>query len=183
MLGLAYPGGPRVAALAEKGTPGRFEFPRPMTNRPGLEFSFSGLKTAVRNTLEEERARQLAASGQQDIDEQTRADIARAFEDAVVQTFVIKCRRALQDTGLKSLIIAGGVSANLRLREGLQGMVEKERSRLFYAKPRFCTDNGAMIAYAGCQRLLAGEADGLALDVRPRWPLESLSPLGHGVAC
>jgi N6-L-threonylcarbamoyladenine synthase len=188
MLGLAYPGGPRVAALAEKGTPGRFEFPRPMTNRPGLEFSFSGLKTAVRNTLVEERARQNADHGagnmgEQDIDEQTRADIARAFEDAVVQTFVIKCRRALQATGLKSLIIAGGVSANLRLREGLQGMVEKERSRLFYAKPRFCTDNGAMIAYAGCQRLLAGETEGLALDVRPRWPLESLSPLGQGGTC
>ena len=167
------------------GTPGRFEFPRPMTNRPGLEFSFSGLKTAVRNTLAEERVRQHADHGarnmdEQDIDEQTRADIARAFEDAVVQTFVIKCRRALQATGLKSLIIAGGVSANLRLREGLQGMVEKERSRLFYAKPRFCTDNGAMIAYAGCQRLLAGETEGLALDVRPRWPLESLSPLGQG---
>ena len=188
MLGLAYPGGPRVAALAEKGTPGRFEFPRPMTNRPGLEFSFSGLKTAVRNTLVEERARQNADHGagnmgEQDIDEQTRADIARAFEDAVVHTFVIKCRRALQATGLKSLIIAGGVSANLRLREGLQGMVEKERSRLFYAKPRFCTDNGAMIAYAGCQRLLAGETEGLALDVRPRWPLESLSPLGQGGTC
>jgi len=179
MLGLAYPGGPRVAALAEKGTPGRFEFPRPMINRPGLEFSFSGLKTAVRNTLVEERARQKADTGAQDVDEQTRADIARAFEDAVVQTFVIKCRRALQETGLKALIIAGGVSANVRLREGLQGMVEKERSTLFYARPHLCTDNGAMIAYAGCQRLLAGESDGLALAVRPRWPLSSLAPLGQ----
>jgi len=179
MLGLAYPGGPRVAALAEKGAPGRFDFPRPMTNRPGLEFSFSGLKTHVRNTLAEEREKRHVIAPGQDIDEQMRADIARAFEDAMVQTFVIKCRRALQATGLKSLIIAGGVSANLRLREGLQGMVEKERSRLFYAKPRFCTDNGAMIAYAGCQRLLAGESDGLALDVRPRWPLSSLAPLGY----
>ena len=144
-----------------------------MTNRPGLEFSFSGLKTSVRNTLAEEAAK---AEG---VDERTKADIAFAFEDAVVQTFVIKCRRALQQTGLKTLIIAGGVSANLRLRAGLQSMVEKERSQLFYAKPRFCTDNGAMIAYAGCQRLLAGEQDGLELNVRPRWPLSSLSPLGQ----
>ncbi|MDP1931817.1 MAG: tRNA (adenosine(37)-N6)-threonylcarbamoyltransferase complex transferase subunit TsaD [Gammaproteobacteria bacterium] len=171
MLGLAYPGGPRVAKLAESGTPGRFTFPRPMTNRPGLEFSFSGLKTYVRNTLAEE----LAKTGE--VDDQTKADVAFAFEDAVVQTFVIKCRRALQQTGLKSLIIAGGVSANLRLREGLQAMVEKEKSALFYAKPRFCTDNGAMIAYAGCQRLLAGEFDGLEINVRPRWPLDSLSPI------
>lgn len=173
MLGLAYPGGPRVAKLAELGTPGRFTFPRPMTNRPGLEFSFSGLKTFVRNTLAEEAAKEAG------VDDQTKADIAFAFEDAVVQTFVIKCRRALQQTGLKSLIIAGGVSANLRLRAGLQAMVEKEKSQLFYAKPRFCTDNGAMIAYAGCQRLLAGEHDGLELNVRPRWPLSSLSPLGQ----
>src|SRR5690606_8979772 len=107
MLGLPYPGGPRVAALATSGTSGRLVFPRPMTNRPGLEFSFSGLKTSVRNTLAEHEP----------VDEQTRADIARAFEDAVVQTLVIKCRRALQQTGLRSLVIAGGVSANLRLRE------------------------------------------------------------------
>lgn len=173
MLGLAYPGGPRVAKLAESGTPGRFTFPRPMTNRPGLEFSFSGLKTFVRNTLAAEAAKEGG------VDEQTKADIAFAFEDAVVQTFVIKCRRALQQTGLKTLIIAGGVSANLRLRAGLQTMVEKEKSQLFYAKPRFCTDNGAMIAYAGCQRLLAGEHDGLELNVRPRWPLSSLNPLGQ----
>jgi N6-L-threonylcarbamoyladenine synthase len=177
MLGLAYPGGPRVAALAQSGTPGRFKFPRPMTNRPGLEFSFSGLKTSVRNTLVEVLADR-ADSANREIDQQTKADIAFAFEDAVVQTFVIKCRRALQQTGLKTLIIAGGVSANLRLRAGLQAMVEKEKSQLFYAKPRFCTDNGAMIAYAGCQRLLAGERDGLELDVRPRWPLASLSPIG-----
>lgn len=178
MLGLAYPGGPRVAKLAELGTPGRFTFPRPMTNRPGLEFSFSGLKTFVRNTLAEEVAKQEAGKAGS-VNEQTKADIAFAFEDAVVQTFVIKCRRALQQTGLKSLIIAGGVSANLRLRAGLQAMVEKEKSKLFYAKPRFCTDNGAMIAYAGCQRLLAGERDGLELNVRPRWPLSSLSPIGQ----
>lgn len=173
MLGLPYPGGPRVAALAQSGTPGRFTFPRPMTNRPGLEFSFSGLKTFVRNTLQDQKTK----AGDAEIDDQTKADIALAFEDAVVQTFVIKCRRALQLTGMKTLIIAGGVSANLSLRAGLQAMVEKERSKLFYAKPRFCTDNGAMIAYAGCQRLVAGQQDGLALDVKPRWPLSTLTAI------
>ncbi|MDT8429378.1 MAG: tRNA (adenosine(37)-N6)-threonylcarbamoyltransferase complex transferase subunit TsaD [Pseudomonadales bacterium] len=173
MLGLPYPGGPRVAELATRGVAGRFVFPRPMTNRPGLDFSFSGLKTFVRNTLAQQR--ELAGG---EIDEQTRADIACAFEEAVVATFVIKCRRALQQTGMKTLIIAGGVSANLRLRAGLQEMVEKERSQLFYAKPRFCTDNGAMIAYAGTQRLLAGQHEGLAIVTRPRWPMESLSALG-----
>lgn len=171
MLGLAYPGGPRVAALATKGTPGRFEFPRPMTNRPGLDFSFSGLKTYVRNTLSE------LADEHGQVSEQDKADVARAFEDAVVQTLVIKCRRALKESGLRSLIIAGGVSANQRLRAGLQEMVEAQRSRLYYAQPRFCTDNGAMIAYAGCQRLLAGQQQGLSIQAHPRWPLESLPAL------
>lgn len=168
MLGLAYPGGPRVAALALQGTPGRFEFPRPMVNRPGLDFSFSGLKTAVRNALSD------IGTAQGHLTEQDKADVALAFEEAVVQTLVIKCRRALKESGLKSLVIAGGVSANQRLRAGLQSMVEAQRSRLFYAQPRFCTDNGAMIAYAGCQRLLAGQHEGLAIVAHPRWPLESL---------
>lgn len=171
MLGLPYPGGPHVARLATNGQPGRFEFPRPMVNRPGLDFSFSGLKTYVRNTIAECRADSGA------LGEQTRADIARAFEDAVVSTFVIKCRRALEQTGLRSLIIAGGVSANLRLREGLQAMVDDLGSQLFYAQPRYCTDNGAMIAYAGCQRLLAGQKDDLSIQARPRWPLDSLVPV------
>ncbi len=175
MLELEYPGGPRVAALAREGTAGRYQFPRPMTNRPGLDFSFSGLKTAVRNTLAEAATQAAPAP----VSRQDKADIAFAFEDAVVQTLLIKCRRALQQTGLKSLVIAGGVSANMALRAGLQDMVEKERGQLFYAQPRFCTDNGAMIAYAGCQRLLAGETDSLALDVKARWPLASLPPLGH----
>ncbi len=170
MLGLAYPGGPRVAALAVSGTPGRFTFPRPMTNRPGLDFSFSGLKTAVRNTL----AEQANNGSNLEVDEQTKADVAKAFEEAVVQTLVIKCRRALQQTGMKSLVIAGGVAANKSLRAGLQEMVEKERSQLFYAQNRFCTDNGAMIAYAGCQRLLAGQQDDLSIVTRPRWPMENL---------
>jgi N6-L-threonylcarbamoyladenine synthase len=173
MLGLPYPGGPRVAALAQKGDASRYNFPRPMTNRPGLDFSFSGLKTYVRNTLAAERER----AGVEELDDQTKADVAAAFEDAVVQTFVIKCRRVLRQTGMKTLIIAGGVSANLQLRAGLQKMVEKEQSQLFYAQPRFCTDNGAMIAYAGCQRLLAGEREGLAIKVQPRWPLEQLSAI------
>lgn len=177
MLDLEYPGGPRVAALALEGTPGLYKFPRPMTNRPGLDFSFSGLKTFVRNTL----ADAADAVAPEEVSRQAKADIAFAFEDAVVQTFIIKCRRALQETGLKSLVIAGGVSANLALRAGLQTMVEKERAQLYYAQPRFCTDNGAMIAYAGCQRLVAGESDSLALDVRPRWPLSSLPPLGQSV--
>lgn len=175
MLGLEYPGGPRVAALALEGTPGTYQFPRPMTNRPGLDFSFSGLKTFVRNTL----ADATVTAAPEAVSRQGKADIAFAFEDAVVQTFIIKCRRALQQTGLKALVIAGGVSANLALRAGLQTMVEKERAQLFFAQPRFCTDNGAMIAYAGCQRLVAGEKDSLALDVKPRWPLASLPPLGH----
>jgi N6-L-threonylcarbamoyladenine synthase len=175
MLGLAYPGGPRVAALATQGTPGRFVFPRPMINRPGLEFSFSGLKTAVRNAL-------IELGKQAELTEQDKADVALAFEEAVVQTLVIKCRRALQHSGLKTLIIAGGVSANKRLRASLQEMVDSQRSQLFYAQPKFCTDNGAMIAYAGCQRLLAGQHEGLAIFARPRWPLESLSSLRQRAA-
>lgn len=171
MLGLPYPGGPHVARLATTGTPGRFDFPRPMINRPGLDFSFSGLKTYVRNTIAELRN----ADGT--LAEADKADIARAFEDAVVSTFVIKCRRALEQTGLRSLIIAGGVSANVRLRAGLGEMVAPLGARLFYAQPRYCTDNGAMIAYAGCQRLLAGQQDDLAIQARPRWPLDSLQPL------
>lgn len=175
MLGLAYPGGPRVAALATQGTPERFVFPRPMVNRPGLDFSFSGLKTAVRNTL-------IELGKQAELTEQDKADVALAFEEAVVQTLVIKCRRALQHSGLKTLIIAGGVSANKRLRAALQDMVDSQRSQLFYAQPKFCTDNGAMIAYAGCQRLLAGQYEGLAISAHPRWPLESLSSLHHHAA-
>lgn len=170
LMGLAYPGGPRVAALAESGVPGRFQFTRPMVNRPGLDFSFSGLKTAVRTTVEAHRQ----ADGQ--LDPQTAADIAWAFQEAVVGTFIIKCRRALEHTGLTDLVIAGGVSANQRLRAALSDMVRQQRARLFYAQPRFCTDNGAMIAYAGCQRLLAGEQDDLVIRAHPRWPLTRLQP-------
>ncbi|GGO85232.1 tRNA N6-adenosine threonylcarbamoyltransferase [Marinobacterium nitratireducens] len=171
MLGLDYPGGPEVARLAQQGDVSRFRFPRPMTDRPGLDFSFSGLKTFTLNTANSLRD----ADGR--LDDRSRADIAAAFESAVVDTLAIKCRRALQQTGLRQLIIAGGVSANRRLRERLDEMVRKERAKLFYARPQFCTDNGAMIAYAGCQRLLAGQHSDLAIRVRPRWPMDTLPPL------
>lgn len=167
LMGLNYPGGPEIARLAESGTPGRFTFPRPMTDRPGLDFSFSGLKTFALNTWQNCRAAD-------DQGEQTRADVALAFQQAVVDTLTIKCRRALKQTGLKSLVIAGGVSANQALRESLESMLDEFAGQVFYARPRFCTDNGAMIAYAGCQRLLAGQQDGPAIKVHARWPMESL---------
>ena len=173
MLGLSYPGGPQVARLAEQGDPGRFRFPRPMTDRPGLDFSFSGLKTHTLTAI-----RQLEASG--GLDDQARADVARAFEEAVVDTLVIKCRRALDQTGLKRLVMAGGVSANARLRERLEHECEKRRARAYYPRGRFCTDNGAMIAYVGAQRLLAGEHDEQGvMKAVPRWPMDTLAaPVG-----
>ncbi|MFC3609422.1 tRNA (adenosine(37)-N6)-threonylcarbamoyltransferase complex transferase subunit TsaD [Stutzerimonas tarimensis] len=167
LLGLGYPGGPEIARLALRGTPGRFVFPRPMTDRPGLDFSFSGLKTFALNTWQ-----QCRTAG--DEGEQTRCDIALAFEQAVVATLTIKCRRALKQTGLKQLVIAGGVSANQALRSSLADMLEELGGQVFYARPRFCTDNGAMIAYAGCQRLLAGQHEGPAIGVQARWSMESL---------
>ena len=171
MLDLDYPGGPQVARLAEKGDPKRFRFPRPMTDRPGLDFSFSGLKTFTLNTV--------TANARDDglPDEQTCADIACAFQEAVVDTLVIKCRRALQQTGKKTLVIAGGVSANARLRQQLEKALSKLGAKVFYARHEFCTDNGAMIAYAGTQRLLAGQAEELAVNVRPRWNMELLPPI------
>jgi len=173
MLGLSYPGGPHVARLAESGTPGRFTFPRPMVNRPGLDFSFSGLKTFVLTTVQEHNI-----GGE--VSDQTRADIAHAFQEAVVDTLNIKCRRALQQTGMKALVIAGGVSANTRLREVLGRMAEEAGARLYYPALRHCTDNGAMIAFAGCQRLLAGQRDDLTIHARPRWNMETLPPLEQG---
>jgi N6-L-threonylcarbamoyladenine synthase len=140
-------------------------------DRPGLDFSFSGLKTYTLNTV----AEHALADGLPD--DQTCADIARAFEEAVVGTLVIKCRRALEQTGMKTLVIAGGVSANKRLRAELEAALAKIGARVFYARPEFCTDNGAMIAYAGCQRLLAGQSESLAVQVHARWPLDSLPPL------
>lgn len=168
MLGLDYPGGPRVAALAEHGDPGRMRFPRPMTDRPGLDFSFSGLKTHTLTTI-----RELDRRGQ--LDDQARADVARAFEEAVADTLAIKCRRALEQTGLARLVVAGGVSANVRLRARLEEATSKRGARVYYPRGRFCTDNGAMIAYAGAQRLLAGEQDEIGqMKAVPRWPMDQL---------
>lgn len=171
MLGLDYPGGPAIACLAKQGRAGKFIFPRPMTDRPGLDFSFSGLKTFTRNTIAKQTLDGL-------IEPQVKADIALAFETAVAETLTIKCRRALEQTGYKTLVIAGGVSANLSLRERLQQMIDRESGRkLFYARPEFCTDNGAMIAYVGCQRLMAGQQEDLEIVCRPRWPIEELTPI------
>ncbi|MGH1485779.1 MAG: tRNA (adenosine(37)-N6)-threonylcarbamoyltransferase complex transferase subunit TsaD [Cellvibrionaceae bacterium] len=171
MLDLDYPGGPHIARYAEQGEPGRFTFPRPMVDRPGLDFSFSGLKTFTLNTVAK------YAQGNGLPDEQTCADIAYAFQEAVVDTLVIKCRRALEQEQLKTLIIAGGVSANTRLRERLEAALKKIGAEVFYARHEFCTDNGAMIAYAGCQRLLADQHAEMAVKVTPRWPLDQLAPL------
>ncbi|MDG5499795.1 tRNA (adenosine(37)-N6)-threonylcarbamoyltransferase complex transferase subunit TsaD [Marinobacter sp. BGYM27] len=170
MLGLDYPGGPGIARLAGQGAPGRYRFPRPMTDRPGLDFSFSGLKTFTLNTVN-------AARAEGDLNDQTRADIALAFEVAVVETLTIKCRRALEASGCSRLVVAGGVSANQRLRGALEKMVRKLNAGVFYARPEFCTDNGAMIAYAGCQRLKAGQRDGDRIIAVPRWPMDTLPSL------
>ncbi len=170
MLGLNYPGGPEIARMAEQGVAKRFKLPRPMTDRPGLDFSFSGLKTSTLNAWQKSVA-------QGDDSEQTKADLAHAFQAAVVDTLTIKCRRALEQTGLNTLVIAGGVSANQALRESLESMLKQLGGNVFYARPRFCTDNGAMIAYAGCQRLLAGQREGLEINVRARWPMTELAPL------
>ncbi|MGA7800559.1 MAG: tRNA (adenosine(37)-N6)-threonylcarbamoyltransferase complex transferase subunit TsaD [Gammaproteobacteria bacterium] len=167
LLGLPYPGGPELAALARRGNPDRFRFPRPMTDRPGLDFSFSGLKTFAVNTLRE--------AGD---DQATRADIARAFEDAVVDTLAIKCRRALKATGINTLVVAGGVGANQALRARLTRLAADAGGRMHYPRTEFCTDNGAMIAYAGCQRLQAGAAETLAISATARWSLDSLSVPG-----
>jgi N6-L-threonylcarbamoyladenine synthase len=166
LLGLDYPGGALLSKMAESGTPGRFVFPRPMTDRPGLDFSFSGLKTFAANTI---RA--------QGTDAQTKADIAHAFQCAVVDTLAIKCKRALKETGLKRLVMAGGVSANRQLRTQLAQMMTELGGEVFYPRPEYCTDNGAMIAYAGLQRLKAGHTVGLELSVQPRWSLDTLLPV------
>ena len=167
MMGLPYPGGPQLAKLAEQGAPGRFKFARPMTDRPGLDFSFSGLKTQV-----------LLAWRDSDQSEQTRVDIARGFEDAVVDTLAIKCQRALDAAGCDVLIVAGGVGANKRLRARLTQMCEQRGGRACFPRPALCTDNGAMIAFAGALRLAAGQRDGAAIRATPRWDMALLPGLG-----
>lgn len=164
LLGLDYPGGPLLAALAEKGNSGVYRFPRPMTDRPGLDMSFSGLKTFAANTIKKEAD-----------DMHTQANIAYAFQEAVVDTLLIKCRRALKQTGLKRIVMAGGVAANKKLRESFAIASQKDKFEIFYPSFEYCTDNGAMIAYAGCQRLLVGETTEMGSKSLPRWSLESLS--------
>lgn len=166
LLGLDYPGGPRLAKLAEQGVPKKFVFPRPMTDKPGLDFSFSGLKTAAANTIR--------AEGD---DIQTKADIAHAFQTAVIDTLAIKCKRALKQTGIKRLVIAGGVSANIELRGKLERVMQGIQGKVYYPRTEFCTDNGAMIAFAGMQRLKAKQFAPLDMKTQPRWPLDSLKPL------
>ena len=163
IMGLGYPGGPMLARLAEQGVAGRYKFPRPMTDRPGLDFSFSGLKTFAANTLRD-----------CDGSEQALADIAYAFQEAVVDTLMIKCRRALKQTGRKQLVVAGGVSANVSLRSGLNDLMSKINGKAFYPRPEFCTDNGAMIAYAGFCRYKLGQFESLAIKAKPRWPMSEL---------
>ena len=166
LLGLGYPGGPALAKLAEQGDAERFAFPLPMTNRPGLDFSFSGLKTHTRN---------LWLNGDQD--DVTQADIAAGFQKAVVDTLVIKCRRAMDHTRARQLVIAGGVGANLALRQTLKQTGKKYGWKVSYPRLEFCTDNGAMIAFAGCQRLLAGETTGVEIQAFARWSLDQLPPI------
>ena len=163
LMGLPYPGGPHLAALAEQGRPGAYRFSRPMTDRPGLDFSFSGLKTQV-----------LLAWQKSDQSDPTRADIARGFEDAVVETLAIKCERALDAAGCETLVVAGGVGANRRLRARLQAMACARGGRVGFPRPEFCTDNGAMIAFAGALRLEAGQSEDASVRVTPRWDMESL---------
>ena len=171
LLGLDYPGGAALSRLAEKGLAGRFAFPKPMTDRPGLDFSFSGLKTAAANTIHQ------AIKQEGELTEQTKADIACAFQTAVVETLAIKCKRALQQTGYKTLVVAGGVSANKQLRQGLTRLMDTLGGKAFYPSPQFCTDNGAMIAYVGHLRLQAGETSGLEIEVKPRWMMTDLPAL------
>jgi N6-L-threonylcarbamoyladenine synthase len=159
LLGLNYPGGVKLSELAKFGQ-ARFQFPRPMTDRPGLDFSFSGLKTFALNTFQNSEKT-----------DQDKADIALAFQNAVADTLAIKCRRALQQTGLKTLVVAGGVSANTQIRATLTEMLEKENGQIFFPRPEFCTDNGAMIAYAGYQRFLMGQIQDLEIFARPRWAM------------
>ena len=164
ILGLGYPGGPALANLAKQGDKNRFTFPRPMTDRPGLDFSFSGLKTYARNTF---------------IDfPEEKANIAKAFEVAATETLTIKCSRAIKKTGYKTLVVAGGVSANLSLRESLNEMTTKNNASVFYPALDFCTDNGAMIALAGHYRFLAGQSNqNYEITIKPRWSLEELLPV------
>jgi len=174
LLGLGYPGGPALAAMAEKGRPGVYQFPRPMVDRPGLDFSFSGLKTFALNTMQ---AAAHEAESKGELSEQVKADISFAFEEAVVDTLKIKCRRALEQQRCNTLVVAGGVGANKRLRVALAEMIGQLGGQLYYPRIEFCTDNGAMIAQAGCLRLLSGERQTLEIDARARWSMQDLAAI------
>jgi N6-L-threonylcarbamoyladenine synthase len=169
LLGLPYPGGPHLAKLAEQGRAGVFEFPRPMVDRPGLEFSFSGLKTAV-----------LHAVKGKELTDSLKADVARAVQIAIVETLATKALRAMAQTDLDVLVVSGGVSANRLLRHHLAEAVARRGGRVYYPRLEFCTDNAAMIAVAGLARLEAGQHDELAIGARAQWPLHSLTPLNVG---
>ena len=166
LLGLPYPGGPQLAQLAEGGKSGPFNFPRPMLDRPGLEFSFSGLKTAVLHAV---RGRELSDA--------VKADVAYGVQEAIVETLAAKAVRALEQTGLDVLVVSGGVSANRFLRTRLAEAIRRRGGRLYFPRIEFCTDNAAMIAVAGLARLVSGPHDGLAIQARAQWPLETLRPL------
>jgi N6-L-threonylcarbamoyladenine synthase len=186
LMGLPYPGGPVLAKLASGGNPAACGFPRPMLDRPGFDFSFSGLKTAVLLAIRAAREARIGSAGGADLprdvagnvqlEEQVMADIAASFQQAVVDTLVTKSRRALEATGRRDLVVAGGVSANTCLRAALRVMGERLAARVHYPRFEFCSDNGAMVAFAGAQRLLAGERAGLAISVRARWPMTELQP-------
>lgn len=165
MLGLGYPGGPIVETLAKKGNSAAFTFPRPMINRPGLDFSFSGLKTHVMTTVINLEDAEL-----------NRSDICRAFSDSVVDVLSIKCRRAIEQTGVRKLVVAGGVSANKAIRRGLEAICHDLESEVFFPSMQFTTDNGAMIAFAGYCRMKLGESDTFEDQVRARWPLSDMNP-------
>jgi N6-L-threonylcarbamoyladenine synthase len=170
LLGLGYPGGPEIARWSAQGDAQRFELPRPLLKRPTLDFSFAGLKTAVLTQVQK-----LKTAGQ--LNDQARADMAAAVQAAIVEVLVTKCRKALQDTGLKQIVVAGGVGANQLLRKQFNALQETDQIEVLFAPPHLCTDNGVMIAWAAALHLLAGRPPAMdsGFTVRPRWPLSTLS--------
>ncbi len=168
LLGLPYPGGPALAKLAESGNAGRFRLPRPMMDQHNLDFSFSGLKTAVLTLTQ-----QLGVSGAGNSD-QDKADIAAGFQEAIVDVLTAKCERAIEATAMSQLVVAGGVGANRRLRDRIDLAGKTRGFRVFYPPIELCTDNGAMIAFAGAMRIEQGQTGALAFNAQPRWELDSL---------
>lgn len=163
LLGLPYPGGPHLEKLAQNGNAKKFQFPRPLLHREDLNFSFSGLKTHVANVIHKT-----------ELSDENKAHIAAQFEETIADILCKKMYRALLQTGISRLVVAGGVSANLTLRKALSALAEKEECRIYFPPLKYCTDNGAMIAYAGAQRLMRDEKSDFSIQVRPRWPLSEL---------